>query len=536
MVEVIALSGPIAVGKSSFVRELVAQSALYRPVAEVSTRAWIVEHKKVGHERGALQAAGDELDCETAGRWVTDAVLREAENSAKGSVLLLDSVRTADQLRQLRGEFGDKLLHIHLHAPRESLAHRYANRRAAGDGLKPYEEVIAQPTEALVDGLKGLAGLVLEADGYDPAVLAETAWAFVEGGQANQQRLVDVIVGAQYGSEGKGNIVAHIAAGYDTLVRVGGPNAGHKVFKPEYTYVQLPSGTGSAPDAQVFIAAGSTIWLPQMMKEIADHELTGDRLSIDPRAIVIDDEDRRLEAGELGSIGSTKQGAGSAAARKILNRGQQTLYGPPVRLATEVPQLAKYVREVRGGLERLMRQGKRVLIEGTQGTDLSIHHGRWPHVTSRETSAAGCLSDVGISPSRVQRIIMVLRTYPIRVGGKSGWMGDQISLEVIAERSGLPLHELQKTEMGTISGNPRRIAGFDWAQLLRATQLNGATEIALTFADYLGSDNRSATDFGELNAATRKFIENVERVSGVKVALVSKAFAEDGVLDREAES
>jgi adenylosuccinate synthase len=340
-----------------------------------------------------------------------------------------------------------------------------------------------------------------------------------------------VIVGGQYGSEGKGNICGCIARDYGALVRIGGPNAGHRVFKPEYKYVQLPSGTGSNPDAKVLIAAGSTIWLPTILKEIEDHGLTGERLTIDPQAMIIEPSDRELEEGALGGIGSTKQGVGVASARKILNRSTP-LYGEAVRLARDVEELQAFVGDTKAVLDELYCLGTPVLLEGTQGTALSIHHGYYPHVTSRETSVAGCLADAGIAPARVRNVIMIVRTYPIRVGGTSGWMGRELGWDAVAERSGISADDLREAEKGTVSGNLRRIAEFDWAQLRRATEINGATQIALTFADYLGIDNREARSFAELNAETQEFIRKVERVAGVPVTLVSKAFAEDCVLER----
>jgi adenylosuccinate synthase len=347
-------------------------------------------------------------------------------------------------------------------------------------------------------------------------------------------RFVDVIVGGQYGSEGKGNICAHIAQDYAALMRIGGPNAGHRVASPGYKYVQLPSGTGSNANAAILIGAGSTLWLPQLMKEILDHGLTPARLAIDPQAMVIDDDDRRgEEGGGLRSIATTAQGVGIASARKIANRGNPPyIFGPAVKLARDIEQLKPFVRDVRAELDRLYRNRDRVLLEGTQGTALSIHHGIYPSVTSRETSAAGCMADGGVSHARINRVIMVVRTYPIRVGGPSGWMGREITFEEVHRRSKVPLEELLDTEKGTVSGRLRRIAEFDWPQLSRSAELNGATEIALTFADYLGIENRKAVKFADLNERTKEFIRKVERVSGVPVTLVSKEFAADGVIER----
>jgi adenylosuccinate synthase len=142
--------------------------------------------------------------------------------------------------------------------------------------------------------------------------------------------LVDVIVGGQYGSEGKGNICSHLADAYEVLVRVGGPNAGHMVADPPYKYVQIPSGTGSNGKTKILIGPGATIWVPRILKEIADHGLKADRIVIDENAMIIEQSDRDFESRTIDSIGSTKQGVGAATARKIIGR-EQVEMGAPVR-------------------------------------------------------------------------------------------------------------------------------------------------------------------------------------------------------------
>lgn len=526
MAEVIVLSGPVGVGKTSFRDALLAVIN----ARKLSTSDFIIRETGADRERGALQAAGETLDQQTGGSWVADAVAADLDANGDG-VLLVDSARIEGQVRALRGRFGT-VFHIHLHACDEVLGARYLARDPAHREFASYAEVRRSPTEAAMSDLVRIADLVLDTEYADPTTLAEITVAFRGRRRAVPRPVVDVIVGGQYGSEGKGNVCAAIAKRYSGLIRVGGPNAGHLVKDPPYKYVQLPSGTQSNPDARIFIAAGSTISLPQLLMEIHDCGLDKERLTIDPQAMIIDDEDRRLEEA-LTSIASTKQGVGSASARKILNRGKEPLFGPPVKLARDVKQLSAYLRDVRAEIEHMVAAGAPLLIEGTQGTALSIHHGIWPSVTSRETSAAGCLADAGVAPSMVRRVVGVYRTYPIRVGGDSGWMGREIDFDQVAERSGIPLEELLRVEKGTISGTQRRIAEFDWTLFRRSVVLNGVTDVALTFADYLSIDNRLASNFGELMAGTRVFIERLENVGGVPVNLVSKAFERDGVLRRE---
>jgi adenylosuccinate synthase len=201
-------------------------------------------------------------------------------------------------------------------------------------------------------------------------------------------------------------------------------------------------------------------------------------------------------------------------------------------LAGQHPHLKEFAGSTARELEDAYASGKRIMLEGTQGTSLSLHHGPYPHVTSRETTVSGCLADAGISPSRVRRILMVTRTYPIRVGGTSGPIAIEINVKTISERSGLPLSQIEKTEVGTISGKTRRIAEFDWDQLRTSATLNGATDIALTFADYLTAENQSAMNFDQLSNETKSFIAEVEQVANAPVSLISVRFGRGGVIDR----
>jgi adenylosuccinate synthase len=275
------------------------------------------------------------------------------------------------------------------------------------------------------------------------------------------------------------------------------------------------------------------IRVPTLLDEIAKWSVDHDRLSIDPAAMIISDEDIEREKARLASIGSTAQGVGEATARKINDRGQLDGKGRSlVHLARDIRALKPYIRETGAILEQAFLRHENVLLEGTQGSSLSIHHGSYPHVTSRDTTVAGCLAEAGVSPSHVRRIVIVCRTYPIGVGGKSGPMGREISMTEIARRSGLPLSEIRSTERTSTTNRPRRIAEFSWVQLRRSVMLNGPTDIALTFVDYLSKGNRKARRFEQLTEETLEFIEELERVSGVPVSLISTRFDWRNIIDR----
>ena len=469
-------------------------------------------------------------------RGVRDALARLEGDLPEDAVLLVDAVRIPEQIDAIRKSYGARVAHVHVTAPPEVLAERYETRTGGVKELASYEEVRQDPTEQRVRDLEPKADVLIDTDRCTEDDVFVRAASHLGLYGKGIERLVDVLVGGQFGSEGKGNIAAYLSSEYDLLVRVGGPNAGHKVFwDPEpYAFHLLPSGTLHSR-ADLVIGPGSVISVEQLQKEINDCQVTTARLAIDPRAMVIEPADVMFEEKTLrGSIGSTAQGVGAATARKVLRGAWPD--GPPVRLAKEVPELQPYLRETCEVLDNAFTRGARVFLEGTQGSGLSLHHGPYPHVTSRDTTVSGCLSESGIAPSRVRRIVMVCRTFPIRVesprGKSSGPMSQEISPEVVAERSGISINEIQEIERTTTTDRPRRLGEFDWSLLRTAASLNGPTDVALTFADYLSIENRRARRFEQLTEESIQFIEEVERVGGARVSLISTRFHWRGIIDR----
>lgn len=197
---------------------------------------------------------------------------------------------------------------------------------------------------------------------------------------------------------------------------------------------------------------------------------------------------------------------------------------PNVWLAHCIPELQEYRRPTVGILDDAFRAGQRVFVEGTHGTGLSLHHGSYPHVTSRETTVSGCLAEAGIAPRRVRRVILVVRSFPIRVKGLSGPMGREISWAEVARRSGQNVHQLRNQEHSSTSKKLRRVAEFNWTLLRKSASLNGPTDIALSFADYISKENEHARRFEQLDEATIRFIEEIERVASAPVSLVVTRF------------
>lgn len=528
--KIVLLSGPICSGKSTLAERLVDR---YEATLCKTHELIHILKPKVPNERVALQRAGDALDRSTNGRWIQEALARRMDDLPSESIVLVDAVRITSQVDGVREAFPTRVFHIHLTASNEQLTARYASRKSKLTEVKSYEGVRINRTERNVEQLADIADVVVETDQCTAEDVLIRAVAQLGLYPRTITRIVDVLVGGQYGSEGKGNIVAHIAPEYQYLMRVGGPNAGHKVFgDPIQTFHHLPSGT-TRSDAKLLIRPGAVLSVPRILDEIAAFKVPHDRLSIDPSAMIIKQGDVRREQNRLGSIGSTAQGVGEATARRINDRGQLDKKGRPlVVLAKDIRELRPFVRETAPILELAYLRDEKVLLEGTQGTSLSLYHGSYPHVTSRDTTVSGCLAEAGISPTRVRRVVMVCRTYPIRVGGTSGPMSQEISMKEISRRSGLPIEEVTNTEITSTTHRPRRIAEFDWKQLRRSAVLNGPTDIALTFVDYLDARNQKALRFEQLTSDTVRFIEEVERVSGVPVTLISTRFHWRNIIDR----
>jgi adenylosuccinate synthase len=111
-------------------------------------------------------------------------------------------------------------------------------------------------------------------------------------------------------------------------------------------------------------------------------------------------------------------------------------------------------------------------------------------------------------------------------------MGREITWQTVAERSAIPVAELLASERGSVSNNQRRVAEFDWTQLVSSIQLNGATDVALTFVDYLDVRNRQARRFEQLMPATQRFVEEIEMTAHLPVSFISANFAGKGLIDR----
>jgi adenylosuccinate synthase len=534
--KIILLSGPVSSGKSKLAKALEEEFGLQiLRTRDVLIRSITSQNPSALTDRLSLQVEGDRLDEETQGKWVLSELL-ELLKPPSDRTTVIDSVRINNQIDHIRNAFPLAVAHVHLTAPLEERRKRY-ERKYRGVDDPSYDKVRENKTEASIEDLAKVADVAINTNQCSEGDVTVRAASYMSLYGDRDSGYVDVVIGAQYGSEGKGQIAAYISREYDLLVRVGGPNAGHTVYEdPDpYTHHHLPSGTRRS-SAKLLLGPGMTIRVDKLLEEIRDCDVDVDRLKIDPNAIIITDEDVEQEKEVEKMIGSTRRGVGEATARKIRDRGKKASSNDKLLLAGDIPDLKPWIRSAERVLSEAFAKNQRVLLEGTQGTGLSLHHGYYPHVTSRDTTVAGCLAEAGIAPSRVRRVLMVCRSYPIRVenppGASSGPMSAEITWKDISQRSGIELKDLEKTEKTSTTHRRRRVGEFDWVLLRKAALLNGPTDIALTFVDYLTIDNRKARRFEQLSKETIDLIEEIERVTHARVSLVSTGFNWRSTIDR----
>ncbi len=315
-----------------------------------------------------------------------------------------------------------------------------------------------------------------------------------------------VVVGGFFGDEGKGKIISYItlAGKFVAAVRGGvGPNAGHTVIYKNTTYKlrMLPSAIAS-PQTKLMIGPGVLVDPNVLLDEIRRYGVKP-RVTVDRGCTLIEKKHISADQSEhlRGKIGTTGTGTGPANSERILRTA---------KTAADHPELDGMVGNVSDEINKYLEEGANVLVEGTQGTFLSLYHGTYPFVTSKDVTASAICSDVGIGPRRVDEVLVVFKAFTTRVG--EGPLEGELPPEEV-ERRGL-------TERGTVTGRNRRIDPFNFRLAKTAAILNSASSIAVTKLDVLFPDVSGVRRFVELTAGATKFIEEVEAKVGVKVSLI----------------
>lgn len=329
---------------------------------------------------------------------------------------------------------------------------------------------------------------------------------------------VTVVVGGQFGSEAKGKVISFLADEFDVAVRTGSPNAGHTVFYngEEYRLQQIPA-TFVNQKCILCIGAGSLIHPDTLVKEVERTD-TKKRLFIDPQAGIIEEKHLAQERELIRSIGSTGKGCGAALSDRI--RRKDFLLAKDVFKGFQIAKTAEI-------LNHGINEGKNVLVEGTQGFGLSLYHGKYPFVTSRDTSAANFLAEAGISPRLATEIILVVRTYPIRVAGNSGPFPKEITWKELSRRVGRNIEETS-----TVTQKVRRVAEFDEGIVKEAILINRPTGIALQFLNYLYPEDEGKNSWESLSGEAKTYIEKMESNLGVPITLIGTGRSNEAMIDR----
>lgn len=317
---------------------------------------------------------------------------------------------------------------------------------------------------------------------------------------------VSIVIGGQYGSEGKGKVAYFWAKKMNAaaVVRVGGCNSGHTVYSQSnnrYAFRMLPTSCILENTVSV-LPAGAYIDISVLLEEIKIAGVSCDNLKIDPNAVIIRNE-HKIEEVTLGlkeKIGSTLSGTGAAVMERI-KRDKSSL----VLMAKDVEELEAYVTDTKTYLRQLICEGRHVVIEGTQGYGLSNYHAKaYPYATSRDTTAANFLAETGLSPLDVKHVIMVIRTYPIRVAGDSGPLKNEIDWKVVTEESGAMEYLEERT---TVTHKVRRVAKFDSEIVKDAIVANRPDIIVLNHLDYIDYSNKNSEQLSEQQKSFVKMVE-----------------------------
>ncbi len=327
-----------------------------------------------------------------------------------------------------------------------------------------------------------------------------------------------VVVGGFYGDEGKGKVAAYLALKDKPQICVrggNGPNAGHTVLykQTQYSLRLIPSGFVNK-SSRLLIGPGVVIDPTVLIDEIRKTD-TADRLGVDYQTGIIEERHKEQECNSehlATKLGSTKRGVGAANAERALRM---------LKLARQTPSMQPYVCDSVQEVHDVLSRNGRVMVEGTQGTFLSLYHGTYPYVTSKDVTASQACADVGVGPTEVDDVIVIFKSYVTRVG--EGPLEGQLERDEVLKRGWM--------EYGTVTGRERRAAPFDYHLAKRAIQLNGGTQIALTKLDVLFPAVKGATEKESLPVEARDFISKIERETGVRVTLIGTGPEERDIID-----
>ncbi|MEM1985654.1 MAG: adenylosuccinate synthetase [Candidatus Micrarchaeia archaeon] len=331
-----------------------------------------------------------------------------------------------------------------------------------------------------------------------------------------------VIVGGFFGDEGKGKIMSYLSIKDNPKIAVRGgvgPNAGHTVVfeGKEFKLRMLPSAIINR-STKLMIGPGVLVDPNVLLKEIETFS-AHDRVKVDRQCGVIEEKHIEMDRGDAylkGKIGTTGTGCGPANVDRVRRVG---------KVCRDIEALSRYIDDVPYLVNEAISKGETVHVEGTQGTFISLFHGTYPFVTSKDVTASAICSDVGIGPKVVDDVIVVFKAYVTRVG--AGELPGELSTEEAERRGWL--------EKATVTGRVRRSAPFNYELARRAVMLNSATQIAITKFDVLYPQAKNVRDFSQLPKEAKEMIDMIEKETKVPVTIISTGAEAEATIDRRRE-
>ena len=344
---------------------------------------------------------------------------------------------------------------------------------------------------------------------------------------------IDVVVGGQFGDEGKGMIAKLLAdqaekreEPYQWTGRVGAQNAEHRFIHQACDFCArvLPSAACYRPNIMAVLGAGHCFIPEHLIREAVHLGIPISRIIVDPRAMWLKPEHARknLEVGN--ARGTTGWGVGAAIAEKVRRHPETKLIGECEELRDVLGQnlraASEFIADARGP----------GLVEGSQGALLSLNHGYYPHCTAKDVTVPAVAGEFGFGHKRIRRVVGVFRMVLMRVPGPSGpSAGHELSFDEVEERTSLRLPHHKRLQGDTTKwraslkpeqAEEERLFDFSLGEMRKSHILNNYDALAITFTDYHRKGNYRVTKWDNLHPDTRAQIETIERDVDVPVILI----------------
>lgn len=347
------------------------------------------------------------------------------------------------------------------------------------------------------------------------------------------EKNIDIVVGGQFGDEGKGMIAKLLAdkaeerkEPYQWTGRVGAQNAEHRFIHQACDFCArvLPSATCYRPKMTAVLGAGHCFIPEHLIREATHLGVPLDRIIVDPHAMWLKPEHavKNLEIGN--ARGTTGWGVGAAIAEKVRR-------DPNTKLIGDCEELRKALgKNLRSASEYIAEADGPGLVEGSQGALLSLNHGYYPFCTAKDVTVPAIAAELGFSHGRIRRVIGVFRLVLMRVPGPSGpSAGRELSFDEVEARTTLRLPHHRRLQGDTTrwkaslkpeKAEEERLFDFSLEELYKSHLLNGYDALVITFADYHRRGNYRVVLWDDLHPDTRTLICQISHTIGVPVILV----------------